>query len=758
MDVDRQSLKPTAKKLNLTPTEYNLLMFNLPVRPANAWTIRIPLATSAGWLVIPLALIAMVAAPVSGQSRVGNRLRQWQKPNIIVLNLDDADTDLLSANLIDKNFPNLGAFAKQGIRFTNLHVVNPLCGPSRACFLRGQYSHRTDVMVNQPSNAVSNGMPGGFTHYLNQGFFEDDLSTWMQDAGYHTMLVGKFLHGEFQPIVPPGWDDFYSSTGDRYYGAHRFTNRDHPEGRGETMPNDVFRTSAEFEDAIALINEHQSTRPLQPFFLYLNPINPHVHSGAEDDQMYEDQFANLWNGSHLDRTPDFNELDNSDKNGPLNQIPLLSGAAEDRMDRLHRDRHRSTKSVDELFGGLMQELEQLGIDQNTFVFVTSDNGYSLGHHRHLGKSLAMNRLTNVPLIARGPGIPQQSSAPHLLAHIDLTATIVDLAGGTLAGFVDGQSFRPLLFQPNRYRPQTWREPILIEGFIDLRPIGVPTPLPGAYSAVRTYDQVYIEYASGEREYYNLKVDPWQLENRIGSLSKTQQESFRGMIDGLRQDLVRPKATLGFPHLPDTVLPRQAVLKGLAMANRIDSVQLQIRDTVNQRFWNGSHWQNEPAILSPNLTHPAGHLSNWSYALDVPASDVPHGNVEVTVSAVDNRGVVSSPTQRSLTLDYLPPEIIIEFPESREAEFTSTAYLSGHSADQVGVVEVRCVVIDRSTGLFWDGVQFRNSWVAIPAEAYPDGSWEFKTSPPVGDYVVSVQGVDSSGNATVSVPWRLITIH
>ena len=122
--------------------------------------------------------------------------------------------------------------------------------------MRGQYAHNTGILVNEPNAAVANGMPGGIRHYRDQGFFENDLSTWMQDAGYHTMMVGKFLHGDFVTTLPSGWDDFYSYMGSKYFDFYKLTNEE-PQGKWVLSQPGAYRTNDETEDALKVIQAPQ---------------------------------------------------------------------------------------------------------------------------------------------------------------------------------------------------------------------------------------------------------------------------------------------------------------------------------------------------------------------------------------------------------------------------------------------------------------------------------------------------------------------
>ena len=131
-----------------------------------------------------------------------------QKPNIILINVDDADTEMFSESNLETRFPNLHELSTRSVRFTNAHATTPLCGPSRACLLRAQYAHHCGIRVNEPDVPGAYGFDGGMRSYLDRGHASDDLSTWMQDAGYHTIQVGKFLHHDSVFTIPQGWDDF----------------------------------------------------------------------------------------------------------------------------------------------------------------------------------------------------------------------------------------------------------------------------------------------------------------------------------------------------------------------------------------------------------------------------------------------------------------------------------------------------------------------------------------------------------------------
>ena len=139
-------------------------------------------------------------------------------PNIIVILTDDLDARSVAC------LPNVQTLlAAEGVMFANAFVTTPLCCPSRASILRGQYAHSHGVLSNGGDN-------GGFPAFYRLGDEDSTVATWLQDAGYRTALVGKYLNrypkGAAQSHVPPGWDEwsaFASSDEDEggsYYSGY----------------------------------------------------------------------------------------------------------------------------------------------------------------------------------------------------------------------------------------------------------------------------------------------------------------------------------------------------------------------------------------------------------------------------------------------------------------------------------------------------------------------------------------------------------
>jgi N-acetylglucosamine-6-sulfatase len=135
------------------------------------------------------------------------------KPNIIFILTDD----MKARELQYMDFTQ-SLLADQGVKFTEAYVTRSLCCPSRATILRGQYTHNHNVWTNvNPS--------GGFWNFYDQGLDKSTIATWLDAAGYDTILIGKYLNrygldrnGNYSPTtyVPPGWDEWYAWEGNYY--------------------------------------------------------------------------------------------------------------------------------------------------------------------------------------------------------------------------------------------------------------------------------------------------------------------------------------------------------------------------------------------------------------------------------------------------------------------------------------------------------------------------------------------------------------
>ncbi len=471
-----------------------------------------------------------------------------ERPNVIMILTDDLDAASIS------HMPNLRSLLiERGTTFENAFVTDPLCCPSRATILRGQYAHNHEILGNEPPH-------GGFEKFRAMGHQNSTIATWLQDAGYRTILVGKYMNGYEGTHVPPGWDEWYAVSGN-YMSTQLNEN-----GKiNDYDPEQDYLTDVLAERAAAYVGRPGGGAPSffvphRPFFMWLGTQAPHApatpaprHEGALKDVS-------------LPRPPSFDEEDVSDKpdwisdNPPLNpeQLALAEG--------LYRNRLQSMLAVDEMIGQLVNTLRKSGELDETYIFFTSDNGFHLGTHRlTAGKWTAYEEDIRVPLIVRGPGVPEGKKLEHLVLNNDLAPTFADLGGAEAPSFVDGRSLGPLLGDDPPPPVDDWRSAFLVEAMAESAEV-VPSvddrsliplltgdtqppedtrraspldeaPLEDAgrpgLVAVRTEDRLYVEYETGESELYDLEKDPYQLNNVYEDTGLKDLWRLEGWLEALR---------------------------------------------------------------------------------------------------------------------------------------------------------------------------------------------------------------------------------
>jgi N-acetylglucosamine-6-sulfatase len=266
-----------------------------------------------------------------------------------------------------------------------------------------------------------------------------------------------------------------------------------------------------------------------PFFVYLSVHAP--HAPAKPARRHE----RLYEGLRAPRMPSFDEADVSDKPKWVRDLELDSEVKK-RIDELYSKRLKTMAAVGEMIGGLLRTLEQTGKLDNTYVVLTSDNGYHMGQHRlGLGKQSAYEEDIRVPLMIRGPGLPAGVSRYEMVLNNDFAPTFADLAGLPPPASVDGRSFASLLDRTRRNDPASWRTAFEIRNWDNKRneaSYRAVAPVP-PYRAVRTQRYLYVEYAAGERELYDLKKDPYELHNLYDSADKDLISKLGARLDVLR---------------------------------------------------------------------------------------------------------------------------------------------------------------------------------------------------------------------------------
>lgn len=419
------------------------------------------------------ALLAVLPAPARGREPAPP---VTERPSIVLILTDDQRWDSLWAMPVVRR--ELGA---RGVVFENAFVVNPLCCPSRATTLTGAYSHTTGVYTNR-------GEYGGV------GAFDDrsTIATWLQDSGYRTALIGRYMNGYRDEWIPPGWDRWFVTWRDSAYFDYVANDQGTLVEYGSAESD--YGTDVLADEAVDFI---RSTDPQQPLFLYLAPHAP--HAPATPAPRHATAFSDLapW------RPPSYDEENVSDKPEWVRRLPRIGYWRAARIDAFRKDQYRTLLAVDEAVERVLQALADSGRLSNTMVLFASDNGYLWGEHRIEGKSVPYDEAIRVPYVLRYDPLTGGTAEGRIVANVDIAPTFADLAGVDAPG-AEGVSLLPLLDGS----ATSWRADLLVEHYDGAGT--VPT-----FCQVRSPRWSFVRYSTGEEELYELERDPYQLKNRAG---------------------------------------------------------------------------------------------------------------------------------------------------------------------------------------------------------------------------------------------------
>ena len=198
----------------------------------------------------------------------------------------------------------------------------------------------------------------------------------------------------------------------------------------------------------------------------------------------------------------------------IRELPQQNATNVDYNDLHYRQRLRSLQSVDELVDALIQRLDAYGILDNTYIIYTSDNGYSIGQHRRQpGKESGYEEDVNVPLIIRGPGVPQGVTTEIMTSHTDLVPTIFDIVGLTPHRDFDGAAI-PLNAETLAEADKSRHEHVNVEYWgwaVSEGKYGRAMHVNNTYKSLRLvgegYNYYYSVWCNNVHELYDLHVSP-----------------------------------------------------------------------------------------------------------------------------------------------------------------------------------------------------------------------------------------------------------
>ncbi len=485
-----------------------------------------------GWILAGLVLVLACKQQEKPKEEVAK-----SPPNIIFIMSDDHAFQAISAYGHELGklapTPNIDRIAKNGAIFQNNFCTNSICGPSRAVILTGKHSHINGFRMN--GERFDNSQP--------------TLPKHLKKLGYETAIIGKWhLHGQ-----PTGFDhwEILNDQGNYY-------NPEFIQGEDTTVV-EGYATDLITEKSLEWLKQRDSAQ--QPFYLMVHHKAPHRNwmpalrhlnvydsitfplpdtyfpefvdqqAAAEQQQtIYKDMYEghdlklskahgstelahNPWTTDFERMTPEQRKIWDEaylPKNNAFWEANLHGKElAEWKGQRYLHEYLATVKAVDEGIGKILDYLEETGLDENTLVVYTSDQGFYLGEHGWFDKRFMYEESMKMPLLMQLPGVIEPGTEiDAMVQNLDFAPTFLDLAGGSqYASEMQGRSFREVLEgTTNEFNDAVYYHYYDFPAFhMVKRQYGVRT---NRYKLIHFYDDI------DEWEFYDLKKDPKEQHNAI----------------------------------------------------------------------------------------------------------------------------------------------------------------------------------------------------------------------------------------------------
>lgn len=464
----------------------------------------------------------------------------FPKPlNILFIPVDDLRPDFsVYGNQMVKT-PNLDRLAKNGVTFNRAYCQQAVCNPSRASLLTGLrpdslrvWDLKTNMreinpdLLTLPQYFKQNGYT---TIGLGKAFhniFPDSLS-WTEDVyikGYpfdpDAMYAGetnlKIIELKKQRFSAQNDKSRIDKYGLWYIKANATENAD--------VPDNAYYDAVQTTEAIHQIKRLKNSD--KPFFLSVGFYKPHLPFNAPKKywDLYDRSKLKLADNQYIpNKSPEFavhgdQELRSYDDFRDL-PLPSKGKLSEERQRELIHGYYASISYVDAQIGRLLDELDRLGLSENTMVVLWGDHGWKLGEHNSWCKQSNYEIDTRVPLIISGAGVKSKGKkANALVEFVDIFPTLADVAGLSVPRYLHGKSMKPILQNPNQKTKDAAFSQFLL-GRFPLRP-NVPERM--GY-AIRTDRFRYVEWfewkneVRGEflaSELFDHQIDPKENQNRV----------------------------------------------------------------------------------------------------------------------------------------------------------------------------------------------------------------------------------------------------
>jgi len=452
------------------------------------------------------------------------------RPNIVWMFADDHAYQAIGAYggrlENEKLTPNIDTLARDGMVFDRCYVANSICAPSRATLLTGKHSHLNGKLDNR----------GGFNHDQQQ------FQKILRQHGYQTAMIGKIhLNGRMQGFdyweVLPGQGRYWNPVFITAKGRTTYPDRHSTDVITDRALNWLEETRDRGKPFMLMVHFKAPHRPWQPTTRWKETLRDRIWPEPAtlfDDYEGRGTAAHMQDmtiaktmdmrrdvKSHLpERQKELNKIDPDDRRA----LTLL------KYQWYMRDYLACIAGVDENVGRLLDYLKHSGLEANTVVMYSSDQGFYLGEHGWFDKRFMYEESFRTPLLARWPAVIKPGSRnDDLVQNIDFPETFLDIADAPIPGDMQGRSLVPLM---KGETPRDWRESLYYHyyeypGFHSVRKHeGVAD---NRYKLIRFYGR---DVPDGEEwELYDLRKDPNEMtsiyndpaqEARISDMKKELQ--------------------------------------------------------------------------------------------------------------------------------------------------------------------------------------------------------------------------------------------
>jgi iduronate 2-sulfatase len=387
------------------------------------------------------------------------RAQVSEKPNVLLICVDDLRPELKSFGADYISSPNIDAFSEKSIRFQKHFVNSPSCGPSRYTLLTGQYGPAGNNALFSRSNKINKG-----TQKIDKSIPE-----WFKTYGYTTVSVGKVSHhpggrggknwnDSTKVEIPNAWDKHFMPVSEWEHPRGMMHGLANGEIRVKSSGMDVFQTiegddniypdGAITDEAVKQLGVLSSNKE-NPFFLAVGIIKPHLPFGAP--KKYYDRYngVDLPKIKHPQKPKGKTTWHGSGEFMKYNRWGKNPNKDADFSNDVRRHYAACVSYADAQVGKILAALKKTGADKNTIVVLWGDHGWHLGEHAIWGKHSLFEESLHAPLIIHYPGMKHKGRYTNAIVEtVDIFPTLCDLAEIETPEYAHGMSLKELLVDPN----------------------------------------------------------------------------------------------------------------------------------------------------------------------------------------------------------------------------------------------------------------------------------------------------------------------